>query len=83
MRKLPRLSDIGCFRNCRSAFLRSLMASLQSSLNHGLPGCFGFAEVFSIVSSAIDITVLLNFKIGSVVFRFDVFPCTSVCTRAS
>jgi hypothetical protein len=45
------------------------MASLQSSLNHGLPHCFGFAEVFGIVSSAIDITVLLNFKIGSVAFR--------------
>jgi hypothetical protein len=27
------------------------MASLQSSLNHGLPGCFGFFEVFGIVSS--------------------------------
>jgi vancomycin resistance protein YoaR len=33
------------------------MASLQSSLNHGLPGCFGFVEVFGMVSSAIDITV--------------------------
>jgi hypothetical protein len=41
------------------------MASLHSSLNHGFPGCFGFVEVFGIVSSAIDITVSLNFKIGS------------------
>jgi hypothetical protein len=32
------------------------MASLHSSLNHGFPGCFGFVEVFGIVSSAIDIT---------------------------
>jgi hypothetical protein len=38
------------------------------SLNHGFPGCFGFVEVFGIVSSAIDITVSLNFKIGSVKF---------------
>jgi hypothetical protein len=29
MRKLPRLSDVGCFPNCCSAFLRLLMASLQ------------------------------------------------------
>jgi hypothetical protein len=43
-------------------------ASLHSSLNHGFPGCFGFVEVFGIVSSAIDITVSLNFKIGSVEF---------------
>ena len=57
MRKLPRLSDVGCFPNHRSAFLRFLMASLHSSLNHGFPGCFGFVEVFGIVSSAIDITV--------------------------
>jgi hypothetical protein len=35
------------------------MASLHSSLSHG------FVEVFGIVSSAIDITVSLNFKIGS------------------
>ena len=69
MRKLPRLSDVGCFPNRRSAFLRFLMASLHSSLNHGLPGCFGFVEVFGIVSSAIDITVSLNFKMGSVEFR--------------
>ena len=56
------------------------MASLQSSLNHGLPGCFGFVEVFGIVSSAIDITVSLNFKIGSVgdkVFKF--FAFVGVC----
>ena len=45
------------------------MASLQSSLNHDFPGCFGFVEVFGMVSSAIDITVSLNFKIGSVTFR--------------
>ena len=53
MRKLPRLSDVGCFPNCRSAFLRLLMASLQSSLNHGLPGCFGFAEVYSVSAEKI------------------------------
>jgi hypothetical protein len=29
-RKLPRLSDVGCFPNFRSAFLRFLMAFLQS-----------------------------------------------------
>ena len=52
----------------RTTFLRFLMASLHSSLNHGLPGCFGFVEVFGIVSSAIDITVSLIFKIGSVAF---------------
>jgi hypothetical protein len=49
--------------------LPKLMASLHSSLNHGFPGCFGFVEVFGIVLSAIDITVSLNFKIGSVEFR--------------
>jgi hypothetical protein len=27
---------------------------LHSSLNHGFPVCFGFVEVFGIVSSAID-----------------------------
>ena len=69
MRKLSTLSDVGCFPNRRSAFLWFLMASLQSSLNHGFPGCFGFVEVFGIVSSAIDITVWLNFKIESVEFR--------------
>jgi hypothetical protein len=37
MRKLPRLSDVGCFSNRRSAFLRFLMASLHSSLNHSFP----------------------------------------------
>ena len=69
MREIPRLSDVGCFPNCRSAFLRFLMASLQSSLKHGLLGCFGFVEVFGIVSSAIGITVSLNLKIGSVAFQ--------------
>ena len=40
MQKLPRLSDIGSLPNCgRSAFLRFVMASAQSSLIH-LPGCF-------------------------------------------
>ena len=73
MRKLPRLSDVGCFPNCRSDFLRFLMAFLQSSLNHGFPGCFGFVEVFGMVSSAIDITVSLNLKIGSVAFRIIYF----------
>jgi hypothetical protein len=34
-----------CFPNRRSAFLRFLMASLHSSLNHGFHGCFGFVEV--------------------------------------
>jgi hypothetical protein len=38
LRKLPRLSDVGCFPNRRSAFLRFLIASLHSSLNHGFPG---------------------------------------------
>jgi hypothetical protein len=57
-------SDVGCFPNRRSAFLRFLMASLHSSLNHGFPGCFGLVEVFGIVSSANDITVSLNFKVG-------------------
>jgi hypothetical protein len=52
--------DVGCFPNRRSAFLRFLMASLHSSLNHGFPGCFGFVEVFGIVSSAINITVSLK-----------------------
>ena len=69
MRKLPRLSDVGCFPNCRSAFLQFLMASLQSSLNHGFPGCIGFVEVGGIVSSAIDIAVSLNCNIGSGAFR--------------
>jgi hypothetical protein len=68
MQKLPRLSDIGSLPNCgRSAFLRFVMASAQSSLIH-LPGCFGFVEIFEIISSAIDITVSLNFKIESVSF---------------
>jgi hypothetical protein len=38
------------------------------------------------VSSIIDITVSLNFKIGSVAFRsfaFEVFLCTLVRTEAS
>jgi hypothetical protein len=35
MRKLPRMSDVGCFSNRSSDFLRFLMASLHSSLNHG------------------------------------------------
>ena len=69
IQKLPRLSDVRSFPNCRrSAFLRFVMVSAQSSLIHGLPGCFGFVEVFEIVSSAIDITLSLNFKIGSVSF---------------
>jgi hypothetical protein len=59
-RKLSRLSDVGCFSNRRSAFLRFLMASLHSSLNHDFPGYFGFVEVFGIVSSAIDITKQLE-----------------------
>ena len=69
MRTLPRVSDVGSFRNRRSAFLRWLMVYLHSSVNHGFPGCFGFVEVFCIVSSAIDINVSLNFNIGSVEFR--------------
>ena len=69
MRKLSKLSDLGCFTNCRSAFFRFLMAPLQSSLNHCLPGCFGYVVVFRMVSSAIDITSVLTLKIGSVGFR--------------
>jgi hypothetical protein len=37
-----KIAEVGCFPNRRSAFLRFLMASLHSSLNHGFPGCFGF-----------------------------------------
>ena len=86
MRKLPRLFDVGCFPNCRSAFLRFLMTSLQPSLNHCLPGCFGFAEVFGIVLSAIDITISLNIKMDQLyfpLFEFEVLLCTSVRTVAS
>jgi hypothetical protein len=49
--------------------ISKLMASVHLSLTHGFPGCFGFVEVFGIVSSAINITVSLNFKIGSMEFR--------------
>jgi hypothetical protein len=64
------------------------MSTLQSSLNHGLSGCFGFVEVFGLVLSAIAITFPLSFKIGAVAFRiisfpFEVFLCTSAGTEAS
>ena len=65
----PEDGEIANVVRCRSAFLRFLMASLQSSISHCLPECFGFVEVFGIVASAIDITVPLNFKIESVAFR--------------
>jgi len=62
-------AEIAEFVRCRmlSELLFDLSASLDgifpSSLNYGLPGYFVFVEVFGIVSSAIDITVSLNFKI--------------------
>ena len=58
MRYLPRLSDVECFPNRRSAFFAIC-----------IPGCFGFVEVFGIVSSAIAISLSLHFKTGFVTFR--------------
>lgn len=69
MWKLPRLSDLGCFGNCRLVILRFLMQSLESSLNHGFPWCLGLVDVFGKGQSVIDITVSLSFKIGYVTFR--------------
>ena len=79
MRKLQRLSDVGFFPNRRSAFLWFLMVSLQSSLHHGLPGCFGFVEVFGMVLSAYCF-VKLRFWIIDI--SHWVLLCPSVRTEA-
>jgi hypothetical protein len=57
VRKFPRLFDKVCFPNCRSAYLRFLMASSRSSLNNGSPGRFWFVEIIGTVLLSIDIVV--------------------------
>jgi hypothetical protein len=57
MRKLPRLSDVGCFPNRRSAFLRFLMASLHSSLNWKVHDDLCGSDHFPIIIESLHSTV--------------------------
>ena len=67
-RSLARLSVVGCLLNLEWALFRSCIALSQSSVYHGLLGCFGIVEVLGIVSSAIDNIFSLKAKIGSSLF---------------
>ena len=65
MRYALRFTSVGSRLNLSRALLRSLIASLQMSENHGLLKRFGTAELLGIVSSAMSFKMEVKKDMGS------------------
>ena len=62
--KAFRFSDVGCFFSIVNALFLSLIAALQSALNHGLWCLRGKVDDFGMHDSAIEINLLVKDSIS-------------------